>query len=226
MRIFLLLSGVLLLGSAGAVAAPELEARRAEALRAVWREGIAGGFVPGGVMLVLHRGEPVFREAFGRPDLARPDALAIDTPFRIASVTKPFTATLLAILVAEGRLRWDDPVDRYLPEFRGVRVDGGAAARRTPLVRELLSHTAGFAGQQARGEERWRFRTDGTLADAVRDLARAGLATEPGSRYAYTGLGYLVAGRVAEVAGAAGVGPRDADEDVFRGVVGTGVGHR
>jgi len=200
MRIFLLLSGVLLFGFAGAVAAPELEVRRAEALRAVWREGIAGGFVPGGVMLVLHRGEPVFREAFGRPDLARPEALAIDSPFRIASVTKPFTATLLAILVAEGRLRWDDPVDRYLPEFRGVRVEGRAPARRTPLVRELLSHTAGFAGQQARGEERWRLRTDGTLADAVRDLARAGLATEPGSRYAYTGLGYLVAGRVAEVA--------------------------
>jgi CubicO group peptidase (beta-lactamase class C family) len=203
MKFSVLLSCVLLLGPAGAGAAPALEPGRAEALRAVWREGISGGFVPGGVMLVLHRGEPVFREAFGRPDLARPAALSVDTPFRIASVTKPFTATLLAILVAEGRLQWDDPVDRHLPEFRGVRVDGGAPARRPPLVRELLSHTAGFAGQQARGEERWRFRTDGTLADAVRDLARAGLSAEPGSRYAYSGFGYMVAGRVAEVAGEA-----------------------
>ena len=146
LKFSVLLSCVLLLGPAGAGAAPALEPGRAEALRAVWREGISGGFVPGGVMLVLHRGEPVFREAFGRPDLARPAALSVDTPFRIASVTKPFTATLLAILVAEGRLQWDDPVDRHLPEFRGVRVDGGAPARRPPLVRELLSHTAGFAG--------------------------------------------------------------------------------
>lgn len=201
MRISLLLSGVLMLASAGAFAAPALESRRAEALRAVWREGIAGGFVPGGVMLVLHHGEPVFREGFGRPDLARPEPFRADATFRIASVTKPFTATLLAMLVADGRITWDDPVERHLPEFRGVRVQGGAPARRAPMIRELLSHTAGFAGQQARTEERWRFRTDGTLADAVRDLARAGLAAEPGSRYAYTGLGFMVAGRVAEVVG-------------------------
>ena len=68
MRISLLLSGVLMLGSAGAFAAPALESRRAEALRAVWREGIAGGFVPGGVMLVLSDGTVMCKTYAGGTD--------------------------------------------------------------------------------------------------------------------------------------------------------------
>lgn len=180
-------------------AVPVLAPVQAEALREVWRRGITEGQVPGGVMLVARRGEVVFREAFGVADLARGDPFPVDAPCRIASVTKPFTAALLGLLVAEGRLGWDDPLDLHLPAFRGVRVAGGGPAARVPRVRELLAHTAGFAGQSARGEERWRIRTGGTLADAVDDLARAGLAAEPGTRYAYSGLGYLVAGRVAEV---------------------------
>lgn len=169
------------------------------ALREVWAWGIAGRFVPGGVMLVVHRGEVVFREAFGVADLASGRAFTPDLPCRIASVTKPHTATLLALLVEEGRLGWDDPVERHLPAFRGVRVMGERPAARSPRVRELLSHTAGFAPQGERGDERWRIRGDGSLADAVDDLARAGLATEPGARFAYTGFGYMVAGRIAEV---------------------------
>lgn len=186
---------------AAGTAAPALAPEQAAALREVWRRGIAEGQVPGGVMLVVRNGEVVFREAFGVADLARGAPFAVDAPCRIASVTKPFTAALLGLLVAEGRLGWDDPLDRHLPAFRGVRVAGGGPAARVPRVRELLAHTAGFAGQSARGEERWRIRADGTLADAVEDLARAGLAAEPGVRYAYSGLGYLVAGRVAEVVG-------------------------
>ena len=150
-------------------------------------------------MLVVHRGEVIFREAFGVADLASGRPFTADLPCRIASVTKPHTATLLAMLVEEGRLHWDDPLELHLPAFRGVRVMGGAPARRTPRVRELLSHTAGFAPQGERGDERWRIRGDGRLADAVDDLARAGLAMEPGVRFAYTGFGYMVAGRIAEV---------------------------
>ena len=193
----LLLPAVLVLRAVAAE--PALAPEQAEALREVWRRGIADGQVPGGVMLVARRGEVLFREAFGVADLARGTPFLVDAPCRIASVTKPFTAALLGLLVADGRLGWDDPLDRHLPVFRGVRIAGGASAARVPRVRELLAHTAGFAGQSARGEERWRIRTDGTLAAAVDDLARVGLAAEPGTRYAYSGLGYLVAGRVAEV---------------------------
>ena len=90
-------------------------------------------------------------------------------------------------------------MDRYLPQFAKVTVRGKGAATRPPRIRELLSHTAGFPGNDERRGGGPGFRTDGTLADAVDDVARAGLVTEPGTAFAYTGIGYLVAGRIAEV---------------------------
>jgi len=173
-------------------------AQRAQ-LRDAWSWGIENKFVPGGAMLVIHRGDVIFREAFGVADLETKRPFTVEAPCRIASVTKPHTATLFALLVEQGKLSWDDPIDQHLPQFRGVKVHGKGPARRGPKIRELLSHTAGLAGQAARSEEQWRFKTNGTLAEAVDDMARAGLAAEPGTVYAYTGLGYMVAGRIAEV---------------------------
>jgi CubicO group peptidase (beta-lactamase class C family) len=123
----------------------------------------------------------------------------VEAPCRIASVTKPHTTTLMAMLVSDGKLSWDDSVDKFLPQFAKLSVKGKGPASRPPKIRELLSHTAGFPGDDQRRGGEAGFKTDGTLAEAVDDLARAGLATEPGSVFAYTGLGYLVAGRVAEV---------------------------
>ena len=170
-----------------------------EQLREAWRWGIAERYVPGGAMLVLYRGEVVFREAFGVADLATRVPFAVDAPCRLASVTKPFTATLFALLVEEGRCAWDDPVDRYLPEMAGLRVRGQGPAVRPPTLRELLSHTAGFPGNSERRSGAIPVRGDGTLAGAVAEIARAGLVTPPGTAYAYSGFGYMVAGRAAEV---------------------------
>ena len=114
-------------------------------------------------------------------------------------MTKPHTSTLIAMLVEQGKLSWDDPVDKYLPTFAGIAVRDKGPATRTPKIRELLSHTAGFPGQPAIDSGRWKIKTTGTLADAVADLPAQGLAAEPGTVYAYTGLGYMVAGRIAEL---------------------------
>ena len=170
-----------------------------ESLREAFRWGIESKFIPGGALLVIHRGEPVFREAFGVANLETKRPFAVDAPCRIASVTKPHTATLLALLVDRGKLSWDDPVDKYLPQFAKVTIRGKVPASRPPKIRELLSHTAGFPGNDERRAGGPGFRMDGTLAQAVDDIARTGLATEPGSGFVYTGLGYMVAGRVAEV---------------------------
>lgn len=176
-----------------------LTAAQRESLREPFRWGIENKFIPGGALLVIHRGKPVFREAFGVADLETKRPFTVDAPCRIASVTKPHTATLLAMLVDQGKLSWDDPVDKYLPQFAKITIRGKAPASRPPKIRELLSHTAGFPGNDERRAGGPGFQMDGTLAQAVDDMARAGLATEPGSGFAYTGLGYMVAGRVAEV---------------------------
>ena len=170
-----------------------------EGLREPFRWGIETKAIPGGALLVIHRGEPVFREAFGVADMETKRPFTVEAPCRIASVTKPHTTTLMAMLVSDGKLSWDDSVDKFLPQFAKLSVKGKGPASRPPKIRELLSHTAGFPGNDERRGGEAGFKTDGTLAEAVDDLARAGLATEPGSVFAYTGLGYLVAGRVAEV---------------------------
>jgi CubicO group peptidase (beta-lactamase class C family) len=161
--------------------------------------GIDNKFVPGGALLIIHRGEPIFREGFGLADIESKKPFTADAPCRIASVTKPHTATLLAMLVDEGKLSWDDPVDKYLPQFAGVAIKDKGKASRPPKIRELLSHTAGFASNDVRNAEGPGFDPKGTLAEAVDAIARAGLVTEPGTVYAYTGTGYMVASRVAEV---------------------------
>lgn len=174
-------------------------AAQREEIRAAFRWGIERKFVPGGSLLIFHRGDAVLREAFGLADLEAKRPFTVADPCRIASITKPHTATLLALLVEQGKLAWDDPVDKHLPYFKGVTVRGREAAVRSPRIRELLSHTAGFPGQPAIDSGKWTVKSDGTLADAVQDLPRQGLAAEPGTVYAYTGLGYMVAGRIAEV---------------------------
>lgn len=174
-------------------------AEQRTSLREPFSWGIENRFIPGGALLIRHRGETIFREGFGVADLETKKPFAPEAPCRIASVTKPHTAMLIAMLVEEGKLAWDDPVDKYLPQFAKVSVRGKGVASRPPKVRELLSHTAGFPGNDERRAARGESKTDGTLAGVVDALARAGLAAEPGSTYAYSGFGYMVAGRIAEV---------------------------
>ena len=174
------------------------EAQR-QSIRDVFRWGMDQKYVPGGSLLLIHRGETVMREGFGVADIETKEPFTVDAPCRIASVTKPHTATLMAMLVEEGKLSWDDPVDKYLPRFANVTVRGKGPASRPPMVRELLSHTAGFAGQKAIRSGQWRIQRSGTLAAAVDDITSQGLAAEPGKGFVYTGMGYMVAARIAEV---------------------------
>lgn len=174
------------------------EAQR-DNIRAAFQWGIDQKFIPGGNLLIVHKGETVFREAFGVADIETGRSFTIDAPCRIASVTKPHTSTLIAMLVEQGKLSWDDPIDKYLPSFSKVTVRGKGPASRPPKIRELLSHTAGFAGQRAIEQGQVKINNNGTMAEAADELARQSLMTEPGSTFNYTGLGYLVAGRIAEI---------------------------
>jgi len=176
-----------------------LTAAQRESIRAACQWGIDNKFIPGGALLLAQRGEIVFREGFGVTDLKTGRPFAADAPCRIASLTKPHTSTMMAILAEQGKFAWDDPIDKYLPCFKGVKVRGKDAAARQPKIRELLSHTSGFPGKKPLEEGQWKLKTDGGLKEAAEDLPRQGLAAEPGTVFAYTSVGYLVAGRIAEI---------------------------
>lgn len=145
-------------GSRGGVAAhdagggPSAEAARALApVRAVMEAEVASGQLPGAVWLVA-RGDQVLVDAVGVTAIDGSTPMARDTLFRIASMTKPVTALAVLMLIDEGKLALDAPVERWLPELGQRRVlkrlDGPIAdtvpAERAITVRDLLTFTLGF----------------------------------------------------------------------------------
>lgn len=97
--------------------------------------GYSGAAVPGASVIVIREGRVIFRAAYGLADLEHRIPASTHTDYRLASVTKQFTAMAIMLLAGDGRLRYDQPVREILPELPP------AAARVT--VRHLLNHTSG-----------------------------------------------------------------------------------
>ena len=98
--------------------------------------------VPGAALAIVRGDEVIFARGFGVSDVEKQTPVTPETPFSIGSVTKAFTATLVGMLVDEGRMRWDDPVETYLPEFKLAVQSADPNARAT--LRDVLSHRTGF----------------------------------------------------------------------------------
>ncbi len=147
------------------------------------------GDVPGAAVLVLRDGEPVVARAYGLADLATGRPVEPATNFRLASVTKQFTATAVLLLVAEGRLSLDD---RLTDVFTGFPRYGAAIT-----VRHLLTHTSGLPDYES-------LMPDTTTVpvlddDVLRLMASVDSADfEPGSAYRYSNSGYAVLARIVE----------------------------
>lgn len=182
---------VLLLPLQGWAEAPSaLELERA--LDQILRKAVSERRVAGCVVLVAHQGTVVYREAMGLADLESERKMQLDTLFRLASVSKPMVSAAAMKLVEQGRLSLDDPVTRWLPEFRPALADG-----RQPetTVRQLLTHTSGLTygfNQPLGGSYDALLVSDGldnpslTLEENLRRLAQAPLEREPGSGFIYS----------------------------------------
>ena len=150
-------------------------------------------------MMLIHDGEVIFSEAFGVADLETKRPFLVSSPVHIASLTKLHTSTVLVMLAEQGLLSLDEPVDRYLPEFANLRVRENEDIVAAPTLRQCLSHTAGFPSNNALKSGTFALNLDGSLADVVAELGTKELLAEPGKKYAYSRLGYITAGRVAEI---------------------------
>jgi CubicO group peptidase (beta-lactamase class C family) len=160
--------------------------------------GIAWGVVAGGALAHIgSAGTLVVGEE--RP----PDATSV---FRIASMTKSFTAATILLLRDEGRLALDDPVARHVPEVAALR--GPTADSPELTIRHLLTMSAGFPTDDPLGD-----RLQGMPLDAFGDLLRGGItfAWPPGTMFEYSNLGYGILGRV--VTSVAGREYREVVED-------------
>jgi len=158
----------------------------------------------GAVMLVATKDKVLALEAVGFADVGLKQPMKPDCLFWIASQSKSMTAVALMLLVDEGRIGLDDPVEKYLPDFKGQMVaverDAEHVMLRKPdhpiTVREVLSHTSGLPFSSPMEQPT----LDGLpLRDAVRSYAMAPLQFPPGSKYQYSNAGINTAGRIIEV---------------------------
>ena len=173
-----------------------------ESLTAIMNRAVQQQEVAGCSFLVVHKGKTVFRKAVGYADIESKRPFTTDELLPIASVSKPFMASVAMALVDQGKLNLNDPVENYLPKFKGKRVEDSQSPARPMTIRHLLSHTAGFWGNKGiTPEKRDLIRNfERPLAETIDLVAEYDLVYEPGTKWIYSGVGYCVLGRVAEVA--------------------------
>jgi len=168
------------------------------------KEYVDAGKTAGVVTLVARHGHVASLEAVGYQDLASKTPMRTDTIFRLASVTKPVTCAGIMILVDEGRLSLIDPVEKFLPEFKGLKLNpcGSRSGYNCELVTpsrpvnilDLMTHTSGLPGSAPAGGA-----PANTLAERVAPVQRATLLFEPGTAWNYSNIGIAALGRVIEV---------------------------
>lgn len=158
----------------------------------------------GAVMLVADKDKVLAVEAAGWADITAKKRMQADAMFWIASQSKPITAAALMILVDEGKVHVDDPVEKYLPEFRGQMVvaekDADHVLLRRPkhpiTVKNVLSHTSGLPFKSAIEEPTLDLFP---LSVRVRSYAMTPLDIQPDSKYQYSNAGINTAARIIEV---------------------------
>ncbi len=192
-----------------------LSSERLERIASTVQRSIDDKRIAGAVTLVARRGHVAWFKAQGMADREAGKPMRPDTMFRICSMTKPITSLAVMMLYEEGHFLLDDPVSKYLPEFKNPKVlvkpASGAPytipATREITIRDLLRHTSGITYQ-------WNedlgamykdakvasglLPYDGTIEESTKRLAGLPLLFNPGEKFEYS-LGVDVLGRLVEV---------------------------
>ena len=158
--------------------------------------------ISGAVTVVVGPDGIIALEAFGLADVAKKRSMGKDSMFWIASMTKPMTAMAVMMLVEEGKVKLDDPLEKYVPEFKGIQVkteQGLVAATRLVTVKDLLTHSSGI--------DTGAVTPPGApidtlpLATMAAAYAKKPLTDQPGAKWSYNNNAINLLGRIIEVAG-------------------------
>ncbi|MBN2315348.1 MAG: beta-lactamase family protein [Sedimentisphaerales bacterium] len=181
-------------------------------------KAVRNGDVPGIVALVARHGKIVFFKTYGMADNQSRRTLKTDDIFRIASQSKAITSTAVMMLWEEGKFKLDDPISKYIPEFKNPQVlktfnqsDSSYTtipANKEITIRHLLTHTSGIGYGVIDGDERFRmiyqkagvtdlFTTENIrIEESVKKLAKLPLHHHPGEKFTYSEgldvLGYFI----------------------------------
>jgi CubicO group peptidase (beta-lactamase class C family) len=183
------------------------DASRLAKLDAYMAKAVADGRVSGMSTLLARHGQVVAQKTYGVQSLATGAPIARDTIFRLYSMSKPITGVAMMMLFEDGRWQLDDPVTKFVPEFKTLKVMAGTDnhledLKRPPTMRELMSHTAGFGyGLADQHPVDKLYREKGVLsanglADMIKRTAEIPLMFQPGTRWSYSSAvdiqGYIV----------------------------------
>jgi CubicO group peptidase (beta-lactamase class C family) len=192
-----------------------LSAERLDRIGTAVQHSIDDKQIAGAVTMVVRHGHVAWFKAQGMMDREAGKAMRPDAMFRICSMTKPITSVAVMMLYEEGRFQLDDPVSKYLPEFKNPKVLVKPAtgqpysipATKEITIRDLLRHTSGLTynwnedlgkmyndANVASGLLQY----DGTIGDSVKKIAALPLLFNPGEKWEYS-LGVDVLGRFVEV---------------------------
>jgi CubicO group peptidase (beta-lactamase class C family) len=179
-----------------------MSGERLEKMTPAMQSVVDQGKYAGVVTLVARHGKVVYFDAVGKQDRESGKPMAKDSIFRIYSMTKPITGVAMMILFEQGKWQLNDPVAKFIPEFKDLQVFSGTAPDGTPILepqshpmtmRELMSHTAGFTYGFFGNSPVDRMQRDAnvldnsiTLEEMIRRLAKLPLNSQPGSQWQYS----------------------------------------
>lgn len=195
-----------------------ISSERLAKIDAMFEESIDKGEIPGAVALIVRKGEIVYHKAFGMVDNEANRKAKKDDIFRIASQSKAITSTAVMMLWEEGKFRLDDPISKYIPEFKNPTVLKNyqyadtsyttEPAKNEITIRHLLTHTSGLGYGVIDGDERFKmmYKKAGitdlyttkkiTIEESVKKLAKLPLHHHPGEAFVYSEgldvLGYFI----------------------------------
>jgi CubicO group peptidase (beta-lactamase class C family) len=195
-----------------------MSTERLQRIETMCSKAVSEDNIPGVVALVARHGKIVYWKAFGMADNQSGRVLKRDDIFRIASQSKAITSTAVMILWEEGRFRLDDPVSKYIPEFKNPQIlksfqysdtsQTTVDAEKEITIRHLLTHTSGIGYGVIDGDERFKmiykkagitdlFTTENvSIEESVKKLAKLPLHHNPGEEFTYSEgldvLGYFI----------------------------------
>ena len=181
--------------------AQKFDAEKIAALESRMRQFVSDGDTMGIATLLVREGKVVSHTQAGVRNIVNGSPITHDTIYRIYSMTKPITGVAMMQLYQQGKFSLDDPVSKFIPEFEGLKVvksyqDDGSfevePLERQPTIRELMSHTAGFAyGLYGNDPANRAFREQGLLGSAdlqefIDGVATIPLMHQPGKHWFYS----------------------------------------
>lgn len=173
----------------------KLSTKQIAAELGAYAKKLADADVFSGTILLAKDGEVIYKGAFGTANKDFNVPNRVDTKFNLGSMNKMFTAVAIAQLVEKGKLSFDDPLSKFIPDFPNPE------AAKKIQIKHLLSHTAGLGGYFS---ERYFSMSRANLrtVDDMMNLARQDekeLKFEPGSKWQYSNTGLMVLGKVIEI---------------------------